>query len=462
MTEQKAQSKAAWSLWAWWALLAFTLVSMAVIQRQREGVIRWDIVWYYGYLPAYFIHHDLRLSFVDMNQADDVAHYNPTVLPNGAKIIKTTMGMAYCYAPAFACAYAYSCWQQGSPGNGFGYPYQLAMYLVGVLYAFVGLWYLRRWLLCYYPSTVVAWVLVAVYAGTNAFYYTYHEGAMSHIYNFCFLALLLWHSHQWHRRPQWWRAMIIGAVGGMLLLIRPINGLFAVVFLAYGTTDQATLSQLLQRYRQYGWHIALAGAVLVAVILPQLLYWHSVTASWIFYSYTNERFFFQHPRIIEGLLSYRKGWLVYTPIMALALWGIVQLFRQQHPQRYLVAMLLPCYLYVVFSWWCWWYGGGFGIRALIDVYPLLALPMAAWLHHALTASATKQQRWRGYLALALVAVLVALNQFQTYQYRKGIIHWDSMTRSAYWAVFGRTQKPANFEQLLNTPNNEKALKGEDT
>lgn len=52
----------------WLLLLIGTLASMGNVQRYKDGVIRWDIVWYYSYLPAYFIHHDIKLGFVDNEQ----------------------------------------------------------------------------------------------------------------------------------------------------------------------------------------------------------------------------------------------------------------------------------------------------------------------------------------------------------------------------------------------------------
>lgn len=438
-------------------LLIGTLATMGNVQRHKDGVIKWDIVWYYSYLPAYFIHHDIKLGFVDLNNKQLVENYNPQVLPNNTKVIKTTMGLAYCYAPAFALAYAYECWQYGSPGNGFGPPYQLAMYLIGVLYAFIGLWYLRKWLLFQYPDKVVSWTLLAVYLGTNMLYYTFHEGNMSHIYNFCFASVLLYITQTWHTKPTLYKAILLGIMGGMLTLIRPINILMALVFLLYNVVDRRNATQKLNMLWQYKHHLLAAVVAAFLIGFPQLLYWKHVTGQWLFYSYTNERFFFTHPRLIEGFFSYRKGWLLYTPIMALALAGFVALYRQNKPYFGAISLFFCSYTYIVFSWWCWWYGGGFGIRAMIDAYPFLALPMAAMFAYLF-----KQTSLVKYSSTSLIICLVLFNMFQTHQYRKGILHWDSMTKQAYWAVFLKTQKPGNFDQLIETPNNEKALKGEDS
>jgi len=37
--------------------------------------------------------------------------------------------------------------------------------------------------------------------------------------------------------------------------------------------------------------------------------------------------------------------------------------------------------------------------------------------------------------MTVLIALVLLCQFQTYQYRRMIIHWDGMTEQTYWEAF---------------------------
>ena len=60
----------------------------------------------------------------------------------------------------------------------------------------------------------------------------------------------------------------------------------------------------------------------------------------------------------------------------------------------------------------------------------------------------------------MVALLVCLNIFQMEQYWRGILHWDSMTRDAYWSVFLRGRVPANYADLLSPPDYARAARGE--
>ena len=111
-------------------------------------------------------------------------------------------------------------------------------------------------------------------------------------------------------------------------------------------------------------------------------------------------------------------------------------------------------VYVLSSWWSWWFGGGFGIRSYIDMYGVLAIPIAATLSAGLKGKIPVK-----IASLSLVVLLISLNLFQVFQYRHRIIHYDSMTKKAYWSVFLKKRHPANFYQMLEKPDYQKARKG---
>jgi len=50
--------------------------------------------------------------------------------------------------------------------------------------------------------------------------------------------------------------------------------------------------------------------------------------------------------------------------------------------------------------------------------------------------------------------------FETGQYTYGAIHWDSMSKKAYWYSFGKLHPDGEFYKLLKAPDYEKAIKGE--
>jgi hypothetical protein len=68
---------------------------------KEERVIFWDVKSYYAYLPAVFIHGDLSFSFIDEHPEIYAERIWPDPLPNGNKLIITTMGLAILYMPFF-------------------------------------------------------------------------------------------------------------------------------------------------------------------------------------------------------------------------------------------------------------------------------------------------------------------------------------------------------------------------
>jgi hypothetical protein len=198
--------------------------------------------------------------------------------------------------------------------------------------------------------------------------------------------------------------------------------------------------------------------IAVLVWVPQMIYWREMTGQWLYFSYgSDERFFFNHPVIINGLFGFRKGLFIYTPLLIFAFAGLTILWKNRSPHMAAIAVFVPLNIYIILSWWCWWYGGGFGQRAFIDSYALMAIPAAALLQFALTAD----RKWLRKAILAAWSLLFLLGVYNNIQYYYGAIHWDSMTKEAYLDSFGRIRPSAHFNDLLEAPDYDKARKGAD-
>jgi hypothetical protein len=167
------------------------------------------------------------------------------------------------------------------------------------------------------------------------------------------------------------------------------------------------------------------------------------------------KFYFFKPQVINGLFSYRKGWLVYTPVMIFAIAGFIWLRKYANSLFLPILIFTVINIYVVYSWWCWWYGGCYGSRPMIDMYGIMAIPLAAFLERVWTSKV-----WMKSIVAIVLVGLVWLNQFQTSQYRTSLLHWDSMTKEAYWGIFGKKTWPEGYDKMIKVPDYDKALKGE--
>ena len=458
--------------WLLFVTMVWTTFNLKRWKKAEEGgkIIMWDITSYYGYLPATFIHNDLSLDFVDTDGINYKAKHQfwPLRLneslekeeANGKiKVIKTTMGMSFMYAPFFFMGHGFAHISKYEP-NGFSQPYEFFLVTSCLFYLFVGLYILRKLLLRYFSELVTGLTLTSILLGTNLFYYATEEPAMSHAYSFALIIGFIYHSILWLEKQQLKNVIYLGLLGGLIVLIRPINLLIFLFPLLYGIAKGRDLFSRFEFFIKNWKHILLIGLLSLSVIFPQLLYWKIQTGNWVFNSYFGEAFFFGNSHVLEGLFSYRKGWLVYTPLMIFALAGVVLLFRKNKNFFAPIFIFLLINTYVLYSWWSWWYGGSFGSRPMIDSYGLLAIPMACFYSEILK---------KKYLAIpifTLALFFLFLNQFQGWQRRTNMIHWEGMTKEAYWNVFLKSkfhseEEWTQQESYLQLPEQDKARKGED-
>lgn len=433
-----------------WSLIVCVLFGYATLHEverlrfwEQLRILTWDVEGYHHYLPAAIIHHDLRdLSYV---QELDSAVLHPTDpgqrrfgitrLPaTGHDLIKYPCGTALFQLPLFLVAHAY-CHLPGAayPADGYSVPYQLAIGVSTALFVTLGLFLLRRLLLRHSDDRAAALALIAIGFGTNLFFYATAQPGMSHGYLFFLFALVLERTDQWHRTPKRGIAAVIGLALGLTVITRPVDGLVLLVPLCWNAWPGPALAAKKALVRAHPGHLLVLAACGLAAVLPQLAYWKATTGHFVFFSYVNEGFNFTDPHVLDGLFSYRKGWFVYSPLVALGAIGLVGMLvdRGLRPLALpVLAYFIPA-VYVIFCWHDWAYGGSFGCRALVPALALLALPIATLSERILALP-----KAAGLLYATVILAGVHLNLFQQGQYLATIIRWDGMTKARYWEVFG--------------------------
>ena len=423
----------------------------------QRGVIKWDVISYYAYLPATFIYGDLSLKFLDKPPEGFVndGKFWYTRAENGNRLIQTSMGLSILYSPFFFTAHLLAP-LTGQPADGFSSIYQLFLTLSSLFYVMLGLVFLRRILLKWFSPAITALTLLLVGLGTNLFYYTVHEGPMSHAYNFALITLFLWLTIRWYEHSSWKYSMMLGLVYGLIVLIRPSNVIAGILFMFWGVSSWRGLRErLLYLMGRFRFLLAVACCFLL-VWIPQLIYWKLITGHFLYNSYgpSGSSFYPFQPHIPEVLFSYRKGWYVYTPLMFLATLSL--LFSGKWLKEGILAILLylMVHIYLISSWWSWWNGGSFGHRSFVDIYGVLALPLAVLLKFL-----GKQRKLILLGGMLVLTFLLFLNQFQTYQYTKQVIHYTGMTREAYWLNFMRFKPSGAYWHMLSIPDSQLARLG---
>jgi len=416
------------------ALIAATAtwLSFRYEKVQQGEVINSDGYGYYAYLPARFIYHSSDFSFIDDLSYEESLRYWVSEGLEGKYLPKMSMGLAYLWTPGFLAAHWVAGFM-GYPQDGWSEPYQLAVLLTSVLFLVLGLFFIWNWLRNL-VSPIIALVSIALlFLATNLMHYSGPQASFTHVYSFALIAIACWLTAQWLETPKSWHYVLFGLLFGLIVLIRPTNGIFALLpFL---------LVVLKGRWKSHLLNPATLLSVVFALLpwIPQLFFWKETTGQWLHYSYGEEAIFWLSPHIVDGLFSYRNGWFVYTPVMLAAALGFIALWRRDRSWGIAAGAVMTIHIYIVFSWWCWYYGDSLSIRPMVDSYAVMALPMAMMLQWT-----WKQSRWTWPLMVAASALLIWNNWLQTEQYNKGLISGSQMTGKAFHALFFNTNPPKHL------------------
>lgn len=420
-----------------------------------NDVISSDVKGYYGYLPAVFIHNDLEFNNLEVYNIEGDFKLWYYYTEDSVKYIKFPPGMAIMYSPFFGAAHASTSFNDAPP-NGYSYPYQIALLIGSLFYTVLGIFFLCKLLLLHFSDRATASTILVLFLATNLYYYTTYDFALTHGYSFALLSAFLYGTIRWLRTFQWRYVFLLGFSGGLLVAVRNIDILFLSFVFLYDIRSVKDLKERGQLLFQKRAQVLIGIACLFLMLLPQLLYNLYISGSVFLYAYTDERFFFFAPHLFDSLLSYRNGWLVYTPVMVLSILGLFYLKKRVPSMFVFVFLNVPLYYYVLASWWCWWFVG-IGNRAYINLYPILAFALAALFTYLY-----ESKRWKLYLTSLFILGTIVLNWIQSEQFKLGLIHWDGMNKELYWHVFGKEACTQSQSLLVQTPDTQDAKRGLNT
>ncbi|MEZ4808559.1 MAG: hypothetical protein R2815_13940 [Flavobacteriales bacterium] len=399
------------------------MVSVSGLWRGADGrawkdTIRSDAKGYYSYLTSIFLRGDPGHE----PDAWEYIQHTPTGTLN-----KYFCGTAIAMAPWFAVGHGLALLDPEAPRDGYSEYEMKAISIGGWVYLWLGLIALRALLLRMgVREAVVVWIILGLGLGTPLVQYTAIQPGWSHVYSFCAITtfLLLVHHLSTGAALRW--LVVAAALLGLIILIRPVNGL---VLLAVPVVAGADTLALLARAVERWWMLLLALVAGVAVLAVQPLLWHVQTGNWFEWGYRNEGFYWDRPMVREVLFGIRRGLFVWSPVLLPAAAAAFLLWRKAPVRSAFSLLYWTANTYVISCWWIWYYGSGFASRVYIDHYPVLVIPLALVLQHA--------GRGWWHAARWWMALCIVLHLFQYAQYRKGILHHEHMDAEKYAWAWGR-------------------------
>ncbi len=382
----------------------FVLGNLIIANNTRKDNKRYvfwsDAGYYYSYLPALFISHNLLENNFESTNG------------KATLISKYTSGVAILQTPFFLIALAVS--KINDPyTNGLSETFEFLITMGTLFYCFLGLLMLYKVLTRYVKPRNSIITLIAIYFATNLEYYCVGESGMAHAYSFFTMSWFIYSLFKHLDKPTYKNSISMGLSFGLSVLIRPTNAIIILLPLFIKLYKASEIKNRLKYIFQQKIFYTLIFVVFSFIaILPQLLYWKSITGSYIFYSYQGESFTnWTNPKMVEILFGSVSGLFVYSAVLLFIIPGLIILWNKRKKVEAIgIILIFVLITYTNASWWIPTFDCSFGHRAFIEFYPLLTIPIALFVEWAF-------QKRRAILFSVLFGLLIFINVRMTALYK---------------------------------------------
>jgi hypothetical protein len=396
--------------------------------------IKADGVGYYDYLPSIFIHHDILRKNSPV-QEDSSAYNRIRTIGfyldyHGFKVNKYACGTAVLQLPFFMYALL-TCDLKFDFNDGYQLPFQKSVFYAALFYLFLTIFFLKKTLELFgIKKYIIILMQLLLVLATTVTHYANYDASFSHVYSLFAITGFIYFVRSYFQTRNLNHFLLACLFFGLILILRQIN-ILIILFVPFLAGSTKNLKDGFVYLFRYPIKMMIGIILIVCIFFIQSLLWYLQTGYFLLYSYQDEGFNFLHPEIFKILFSYTKGLFVYTPVLFIALLSIIWLAIKR--KYYLIITWLSFFLiltYVLSSWWVWYYGCSYGMRAYIDYYSVFFVLFALMLNEIPIAFKT--------IIIVISFMTIPLNIIQTYQYKKFILDWTNMNKDKYWKVFLKT------------------------
>jgi hypothetical protein len=369
-------------------VLAYTS-SLVLLPKPTGRIVLGDAVHYYVYLRSAVFDRDLqfRNEYVQIyglrgGEADTEWIYAPTATGHTRNLM--SVGPAIVWSPLFLAVTAAVALGNAAglnyPLDGFGRLFQASAGVSGAAAAAAGAWLSFLLAERLFGRRAAVWATLGMWLGSPAIYYSLISPTYSHASSMLVTSAFLcaWVATLGRDTPR--RYAMVGALGGLTALVRWQDSVFLVAPLA-----EAIWSAVQSREGPAGRFIrpvrnllACGGAALAA-FSPQLLIWYTLYGTFFLVPQGGDFMRWGSPDLMNVLFSDMHGLISWTPVVALAIAGLVLL-----PASHRVVGIAAIAIFVL-SWYAnaavadWWAGEAYGSRRFVSCFPIFTLGLAALL-----------------------------------------------------------------------------------
>lgn len=258
------------------------------------------------------------------------------------------------------------------PLDGYGRLFQATAGLSGIAAATVGIWFTYLAAARLFTRRSAIWGTLAIWLASPSIYYSVISPTYSHAASLlaCSAFWLVWLA----ARPGAARYASLGLLTGIAALMRWQDVILLIpialdLLLAWRRGDVKATTLV-------PWGM-LAGVCAAAAFVPQMLVWMVVYGQPLAMPQGEGFMRWTEPALIEVLFSDFHGLFTWTPVVLLAVAGIIPLWKRAP------SLTAGAVCFLLLSWYVnaavadWWAGEAFGSRRFVSCVPIFGLALAA-------------------------------------------------------------------------------------
>ena len=415
--------------------------------------VRGDGVGYYAYARAVLIDHDLNFeqdwlhgnaSFVE-RRVDPRGKILPSEYTSTGHIDNHfSPGPALLWSPFLVVTHGIIMLADrlgfGIEADGFSSPYRITMALSTAIYGFAGLLLAFDLARQYFEECWSFLATMAIWFASSFPVYMYFNPSWSHAHSAFVVTLFLWYWHRTRQKRSWAQWATLGAAAGLMIDVYYLNAAFLLVLLPEAVVAYGKLFRLAEdRARRVFTRLGEQGLFALAMVL--MLGFTLITRRIIYGDAFHSGYpplstwFWTSPKFFPVLFSADHGLLTWTPVLALALAGLVMFARVDWLFGGGLIFAFLAYFYGVASYVSWDGISSFGNRFFVSFTPVFIVGLTALLE-----SVAKRWRIPREAVVCTIALLVLWNFAFIFQWgtqmipAQGAISWSEMAHNQFAVV----------------------------
>jgi hypothetical protein len=365
------------------AAFALAFAIGATCQLHLGARLQSDGFYYFAYLRSLWFDHDVNFlnDYRVLGLTDKPYLFEPT--STGHAPSAWTIGPAIVWSPFFGIGHLVASRLSATSAvavDGTSFPYRQAVCLAGLFYGLLGVYFCMRLAALFTARRVAAAAAAIAVSGSFMLWYLIREPTMTHAPSMAAVAAFAWLWAATLRRRLVWQWIALGALGGLMALIRWQSAIYGwlplceVAAMAVGLARQRDRDGL----RRLTVGAAAGAAAAIIAFLPQMLAWKAIYGSYIAVSPLGPQIRFADPHFVDVLWSSRNGLFALSPVLYAGAIGLPILIAIKRHRLAGIAFLSSFVLMVYFNSIIqdWWGSAGFGGRRFDGAIALLAVGLA--------------------------------------------------------------------------------------